>query len=337
MKRIFLTKAFFISVILIYSVLFLFCTIDLTKCFNNKNSNPYMTIMYTDKNNITQYVMYDLNTQKENIVYSYKNTGFPDGVIAENKKQLYYSLKTSDLYSHLFKVDFANKEKLGKQIMIPNINIDKFSISKNKIIMRIVQSEHKNFQIATYDLVNEKVNIWNTEETDLSILDFDYNKYTHKVYAIERSMNEFLKTNLPEIPNHKIIEFDENGNRLNEVFKINVFIDSISVSKDGSLALVSGSTDTPTPYIYMIDLKNSKVKTMLKSENGYIVKHPIFAPDEKGFYFLAITPESKTFITNLGESAQTRGIYYFNFSSQKITKIFMKDDGIVRNFNISHD
>lgn len=310
------------------------------KTINNNFKNSSMTIIYTDKNNLTHYSSYNINNQREQEIYRSKNSGFPNGSITYDEKNLYFSQKTSDLYYHIFKYDINSKRKRKRkraiQLSIPDVNIDTFYITKDKLYMRVVQKNHHNFQLGIYNLLSKKLIICNKNDKDINILDFCFNKYTNKIYTIEYSYHEFLLSHLPKIPIHRIIEYDEDGNKIKDLYKMNVFLDYITVTKNGNNALVSGSTLTPYPFIYKIDFKTFKIVTLIKSNKYNIVKHPLYAPDGKGFYFLAITPISKTFITNTGESVETRGVYYYNFYSKEITKIFMKDNGTVRNYSIQY-
>lgn len=339
-------KAIAISLIifLITSIMYFIYNYPNIKSIKLKSKEPAMTIIYTDKTNITHYVLYDFKTQNTKEIYSHENKDFPVGIITKDKMQLFYIDKTPDLKLHLFKLNIENDGNIGKEITIPNLNIDFINIADNRIFMRVRQLDNKyrrNFNIAVYNLESKKTDIWNKDETDLSIFNFCYNPNTHRIYAIERSEMECRTIHLPEVPTHKIVEFDENGNRIKELFKMNVFLENISVSKDGNKALVAGSTDLPKPYVYLVDLKNSTVKTVLESNNYYdnkefTGKSPIFSPDENGFYFLAITPESKTISSKFGEKFRSRGVYYYDFKTKNIKKIFMRDDGTVRYFNISY-
>ncbi len=300
-------------------------------------NNPTMLIMYTDKNRITHYLAYDLINKNTKEIYNHINRVFPAGSLSPDKKYLYYTERTPEPIYHLYKLDIHNSEKVVQEITIPDFNMDFIEVNRNKIYMRGLQLDdpnRRNFNIGVYDLNSNQMNIWNKEETDKSIFAFDYNPNTLKLYGVERSEKEVRSTQLPDRPTHKIVEFDKNGKRIRELDEINMSITDISVSKDGDTGLFTEASSTPYPSIYMIDFKTSTVTPVIEYDKKSIVKCPIYSPDEKGFYYLAITPDSKQITSDTGEKAWTRGVYYYDFATKTSTKIFMKDDAIVRNFTI---
>jgi hypothetical protein len=299
----------------------------------NISKGSFMTVVFTDKNNYNHYISYNVNARKDNEFYICKNTGFPSGSILNDKNVLYFSQKTSDLHYHLFKYD-KNSSTLTELISIPGISIDSFLVVKDKIYLRLIQNTHHNFQLGIYKLSSKKVFISDEKETDINIVDFSYDKKNNKLYTIEYSTDEFLSSHLPKVPLHSIVEYDANGKKTKVAYKMSVYLNNITISGDGSNALVSGSTLTPYPSIYKIDLTTLKKEVLLESNVSLIAKHPIFAPDGHGFYFLAMTPDTKVFISNTGESIKSRGVFYYDLSSKKIKNIFIRDDGTVRNYSI---
>lgn len=333
------------SKLIIVLIIVAFIITSLYIVYQNKTNNEVMLIMYTDINYVTHYISYDLKNQTRKELFNHVNTGFPTGSLSKDKKYLYYTYRTPEPLYHLYKLDIKSDEKIGNEIIIPDFDMDLLEVSDDRIYMRGVQLDdpyRRNFNIAVYDLQSGKINIWNKEEKDLSINDFDYNPDTQKLYVVEKSLTEFTSTRWPNMPTYKIVEFDKDGNRLRELFEMNMFIYNISVSKDGDKGLFLGATypksktpRPPVPRIYIVDFKTSKVETILESDKNFYLKDPIFAPDEKGFYFLAITPESRYVTDDSGEGLWTRGVYYYDFETKEMTKIFMKDDGVVRNININ--
>lgn len=51
-------------------------------------------------------------------------------------------------------------------------------------------------------------------------------------------------------------------------------------------------------------------------------------------YFCVTSTNSPVFISNTGGSIKSRGVFYYDLSSKKIEKIFMREDGTVRNYSI---
>lgn len=304
---------------------------------DNLVNNPIMLIMYTDTNQNTHYLTYDLINKSTREIHNHKNTVFPTSSLSTDKRYLYYTERTPEPIYHLYKLDISSSDQAVKEISIPNFNMDLIEVSGNKVYMRGLQLDdpnRRNFNIAVYDLHNNQLTIWNEEESDMSIFAFDYNPFTLRLYGIERSEKEVRSTQLPDRATHKIVEFDMTGKRIRELLNVKMSITNLSVSKDGTTGLFSGASSTPYPSIYMIDFQTSTITPIIEYDKKSIVKWPVYSTDEKGFYYLAITPESKQITSITGEKAWTRGIYYYDFSTKTSTKIFMKDDGIVRNFNI---
>ncbi len=210
-----------------------------------------------------------------------------------------------------------------------NIKIDKFCLGDNKIFCRARQKKHSNNSIAILNLLNNKLNVCYKEDNDTDVFKLEYNEFTNKIYTIERSMEDRNTFHLPNLPLHKIVVYDENGNRIKELFHMKGFINDISVSKDGSTALVSVSGTTPINEIYLVDLNNSSKKLIIKSTMDYIATHPIFSSDGKGFYFLAITSDSKVLLDDEHHVEKTRGIYYYDLTTKKTSKVFNKNNGFV--------
>lgn len=332
-------KIYTITIVLLFSILMMNIVYFISNSFYTKTTNnPTMLIIYTDVNNITHYVSYDFEKKSTKEIFNHENVGFPTGSFSDDRAYLYYTYRTPELNYHLYEADIRSNNKVKNEINIPSLAVDLLEVDGNKIYMRALQLDNpnrRNFNVVVYDMQSKEIDIWNKEETDISVYKFDYNPNTQKLYGVERSEKE-IRSQLPDRAPNRIVEFDKNGNRIQELLEMNMAIDSISVSKDGNKGLFSGNTTTTTPYstIYMADFKTSTVTPILEGNNQSIIKWPVFSPDEKGFYYLAITPDSKQMTGESGETAWTRGVYYYDFTTKTNSKIFMKDDGTVRYFII---
>lgn len=322
--------------IIIISIILLLILLIGFNLFTINNKNPIMTIVYTDKHNKTHYLAYDLKEKSVKEIFNHENLGFSTGSISKDRKKLYFTNRNIDNRGGLYELSIENSKNI-KEIHLPNLSIDVINIIDNKIYFRGLQMDdpyNKAFYIGTYDIKSREIDIWNKDEKDLSILNFTYNPATQKIYAIEISESERMEKDLPI---NKIVTFDKFGNQKTVLIELEIYIDNISISPDGRYALFSGSTFKPRSDIYMVDLKTSTVTTILESNDNTSVKWPSFSPDGKGFYYLAITPESKELIdmdgkTNIG----TRGVYYYDFASSKTSKIWMSDTGTVKYINIQY-
>lgn len=298
---------------------------------------PILLIMYTDLERNTYYVTNDLHSKENKNLLKHKTNNFPDGYLSDNRKTLYFTYSTynTEWEPHLVKKNFENKNNDCVYLYIPDLYPVQIQINKNKIFMKVIQLDdpyRRNFNIAVYDLETNEINIWNKEEKDLSVWRFEYNPYTQKLYGVERSESEIREAQPPKLPTYKVVEFDKEGNRLRKLLEIKMHIDSISVSKDGKYGIFTGSTHSYND-IFVVNFEDGTIKTIIKGNSTNLVKWPIFSPEEKGFYFLAITSESVKLTDDTGDY-WTRGVYYYDFQTKEITKIFMKDDGIVVNYKL---
>jgi len=301
-------------------------------------NNSTMLIMYNDMNDRTNYVIIDLITMEEKEILEVDFFGFPNSYLSHDKQFLYFTYTTyiTEWESHLIRTNInINDNYDWVYFDTPGLYVNDIEIHNDKIFMKVVQLDNpyrRNFNIAVYDINTKEINLWNKEEFDLSIWKFDYNPYTQKLYGVERSESGIRKAQPPKLPTYRIVEFDKDGNRLEELLEIKMSIDSISVSKDGKYGIFSGSTHSYND-IFIINFEDGTIKRILEGNSTNLVKWPIFSPDEKGFYYLAITSDSKILKDDTGQY-MTRGVYYYDFETKEAKLIFMKDDGIVLNFEV---
>lgn len=305
----------------------------LTTMHKSPNNN-FMTIMYNhDKD--SDYYKYDLETNQYKLVFTKPNNDYSGGAISRDGSILYYTSKDSNGKYNLYKRNINDNNSKDIQLT-KDIKIDVLSLGDDKIFCRYRQNNRRECGIAIYNLLTNQLSIISTEQIDSDVYTFKYNHFTKKLYAIERSLKEMNNSHLPDIPVHRVVEYDENGNRLKQLFEINEFIQGISVSKDEHSALISSSKDTPLSKIYLLNFQNSSKEIILESTWDTMVSRPTFSPDEKGFYFVGIMPDSKILVDDGAHVEKNKGIYYYDFTTKKISKIFRKDDGLVNEYYLDH-
>ena len=337
-KEVYMNRKPFLIVVMSLSLI-LFSLIGFYIKYNSNPSskvNNFMTIMVNNINMISYYYKYDIETNKFKEVYHKKNNNYTDGEITKDGNTLYYTDKDSNNKYNLYKTNINNSSHTNQQVT-KGIKIDMFCIGDNRIYCRAAQWGHGNYGVAIVNLSNNKLTLLNNKEDfDTDVYNFQYNQYTHKLYTIERSEKELQTIHLPNMPTSKIIEYTENGKKIKELFKIKGYIHNISVSKDGSTALISVTIEPTLDKIFLVNLKNLNKKLLLESSRDYAVSKAIFSADEKGFYLLAITPDSKVIDSSPQHIVRSRGIYYYNFTTQKTSKVFSISDSFVNDFNIQY-
>jgi len=212
-----------------------------------------------------------------------------------------------------------------------------FCLGNNKIYCRARQKNHSNNSIAILNLLDNKLNVCYKEENDVDVFKLQYNQFTHKIYTIERSLKERNNIHMPNMPLDKIMEYDENGNKTKELFQIKGYINDMSVSNDGSTALVSVFTgSTSINEIYIVNLTNLSKKLIIKCTMDSLVTHPIFSMDGIGFYFLATNSDSKVLFDDKQHVERTRSICYYDLTTKKTSRIFNKPDGFINDYNVQY-
>lgn len=300
----------------------------------------YISIMYTDLSFTANYGIYDLNSKEFKKIYSRQNDNYSDFAIDHESNMLYYSASIDKKYN-LYKVDLSKKKMVPEKLLEDNINADIFKLNNNKLFFRTRMYGHRNFTIGVYDLSNKRVNIWDEDETDITNYTFCCNKFNNKIYTIEYSVKDAYSVNSKGIPTNSIVRYDENGNKEKELYSTKKFIHCISVNSDGTKALIIASEDEPVFTLYLIDLNTGKEEILFKSKETFDgitflrLKDPQFSSDDKGFYFFASTQDSKILEHyDYTDPLMSREIYYYDFSTKKITKIFGITNEVINRFKL---
>lgn len=312
-----------------------------------KRNTSFIVFTFTDLNQVTYYYKYDLKNQQTEQLLESNITTAPRAVLHKQKNEMYFPYRSSDGSVQLFKKDLNQRNSEKTQLTNSLYAINNFLLADSKIFMNVVNGNHRNLQLATYDIEKKRLNVWDSNDTDKNIRDFDYSKTTNKVYAVVYSNKELYdkilqaRSTNPYVlspPTYTIVEYDSNGNKLRDICKINKGIDRISVSNQGDTLLISATEQEVVgkSAIYKIDIdKGSLTPVLVEDKNHMFLTEPRFSPDKEGFYFLA-SPSNKTLKDKEGVEGRNRMLYYFNFNSKKITKVWGKENGTINHFMIQY-
>lgn len=309
--------------------------------------NTYMSLMYTNKQQ-EDYVMncgiYNAELNKFKTLYSKKKHDYSDFAFDTKNNILYYSDLTEKKYN-IFKINLNEKNLTPSGLLKDNFNGDIFDLYKNRIVFRMFDRIHQNHTIGTYDLRNGKVIVWKSRDMDMTIYNFYCNSFNNKIYTIERSLKEMHTVRFPDIPRHRIIQYNENGIKEKEIYSTDKFIHNISLDGNGNNILFDAVTiedRKPVNKIYIINLNTLKENILLDTQrqfDKYIftrLKMPEFSPDGKGFYFLGSVSDSAILEHPEGTIPITvNGIYYYKFSDKSIHKIFEIPHAFINNYKIN--
>lgn len=323
-----------ISIVILLSIV-------LTYIIINSKKDSYLSILYTDKNLVSTYGMYDLESSNFKALYTRTKNGYADISIDKKNNILFYSDKDgNESVSSIVKVDLSKNNDNTTKL----VNGDIFDVYNNTIFFRKLQDGHHKFSIGSYNIDNGKWSIWNNTENDLTSTNFYYNFLNKKLYTIEFSLAEVPIKRLPNMPTNKIVQYDTSGVKEKEIYSTNKNINNISINKKGNKVLFDAASfenDRVTNKIYLVNLDTGNEEILIKpndvfnNETFISFKSPQFSLDEKGFYFIGTTTESKVIEQVKGTTPTlSNAIYYYEFDTKKVSKIFEAPNMFINKFKI---
>jgi hypothetical protein len=311
---------------------------------STSKGHTYISLMYSNKHDedyVANYGIYNINSNEFKHLYSHKKHGYSDFAIDTKNNILYYSDLIDKRYN-IFRANLNSKDL--NYLKMLNVNGDIFNLYKNKIVFRSFDKVNQRHSIGIYDLINDKVKLWNNEDKDSTIYNFCCNTFNSRIYTIELSLTEMHTKRFPNIPKHRIIQYNEYGIKEKEVYSSDKFMNNISVNSDGNKVLFDATNiedNKPINKIYMIDLNSLKEIIMIESKGKFEeypltrMKMPQFSPDGKGFYFLGSMSTSKIIEHPEGTIPVTvNSIYYYDFSTKNIVKIFEVPNAFINIYKI---
>ncbi len=294
----------------------------------DNNNNEELLIISAPNNKVINYYEYDIAKQNLNKIYSINKTCYPTASLSNDGKILYYTKSDKDGYAQLFQRNLnTNQEKqLTTKVVDKVVNVDflKINYKKNLIYLRTVQDDHRNFNLSIYDISNNKLNILDKNEKDLSDQFFDFTNSSNSILVFQNSeqekfnlMDEANKSkNFNYSINNKMIIKDENG-RYEENYgtiKSNIVDVSISPNKQSAIILTE-EMDKFKKQIILDSFNNvNEPKSILSTDGRYQdIATICFSKDGNGFYFVA------------SESNNQYNVYYYDLKN-KTTLTVLKID-----------
>ncbi|MCB2300034.1 hypothetical protein [Clostridium tagluense] len=257
-------KVFLIMILIFCSLLY-----SLKPMAIDNTKNPFLTIMFNTSSK-TYYYKYDLKTNTYKTIYYKGNNGYySDGIAAKGGSALYYTDRVNGNYN-LYKIKINGKPSDIIQLT-KNIKIDMFCLGDNKIFCRARQKINSNNSIAILNLLNNKLNVCYKEENDTDVFKLEHNQFTNKIYTIESSIEDRNTFHLPNLPLNKIIEYDENGNRIKELFQMKGFY-FLAINSDSKVLLTDKQHVERTRSIYYYDLTTKKTSKIFNKIDGFVIK-----------------------------------------------------------------
>ncbi|NFO05628.1 hypothetical protein FDB23_16470 [Clostridium botulinum] len=297
--------------------------------------NDNISIMYTDKDYKSTYSIY--NTHKKSIknIFYRKNENYSDFIIDKVTDTFYFSDLVNNKYN-IYKMDLSNNNKLVN-LLNNEYSGDIFDLNNDKIIFRTFTADNTSYTLGVYNLKENKIKLWDNQDSDSYVYNFYWDKDAHVIYTIERSIKDMEST---QDPIHNIFKYDENGKNKELLYSTRKFINNISVNEKKNKIIFDAATienNNLINKIYLLNLDNNTEQILLESnENFNSVKKPKLSPNGNGFYFLATTSKSKIIEDVEGSvPIMSNAIYYYDFTSNKTSKTFEDSNFIINNFKLN--
>ncbi|KLU66414.1 hypothetical protein DEAC_c18130 [Desulfosporosinus acididurans] len=118
-------------------------------------------------------------------------------------------------------------------------------------------------------------------------------------------------------------------------------MDDISLSSDASNLIISISTEwlnngQGKKNIFL--LQNTKTgegkQILISSEQFQGIKNAKYSADGKGFYFLAIKPDAKSFINDGGYTKTQNTLFYYDLQTEQSKELWSVNNKTITNYEV---
>ena len=315
------------------------CSIPINQNSANESELPYLSItMTTQEENgelLIHFLTYDIASKEIKEAAQVPMTAqYSLGVIDKRHNSLYFAERDTSGSDQLVKIDLKNnnKEKLTKSLYAINYIIP----SNNKIIVAAQKHETRNVELVTYEPDAKKLILWDKNDHDTCVQSLTFNPHSKKLYASLFSFQESLdkiqqyeqeQAEHLKPPVFRIVEYSTDGKQLRTLLTIEEYVMTFAVSEDETKAVLRSAPMVFSPrQVYLIDLETGE-RQPLTIKNYDAFEHIYFSPDNKGLYLTAI---AKANIEE--EGGVPNGLYYYDFETKQMERIFAQPNGYVNNF-----
>lgn len=323
--------------------------------YASETSPSTLLITFTDINDPKDYVnyyKYDPINKDEKHLARYRSDIYPTGMLSNDAKFLYVNRSRTlggrdYVQLHRWSLPVTSTEDstlLTSHRNIWNVDFLRINNKNSQIYMRIVQPNYFNAQLASFDLQNNTTTIWDKQNKDTEVQNFDYNPVTDQVIVLEHSMTEEVsklkRANSQESPlqplTYHVVLYNSSGKKIREVTTIKKNILDISFAPDGKKALFTATDhySSESKYtVYSLDLQNHKVTPIFSETDQYTkIKQAQYSPDSKKIYFLTIRKDAPFLSKDPLRRARPRILAVYDVSTGKISEVWKKEKGTINNF-----
>ncbi|WP_346836017.1 hypothetical protein [Paenibacillus polymyxa] len=301
---------------------------------------PYLSLTATDKTGHNHYYTYQIlgGSIKEAAVL--KDTAqYPLGVVDLNKDDIFYAEREAGS-DQLFQYNMNTKQsmKLTSHLFAINYMIP----VKDQVLLAAASQEKNSVQIYSFDLKNNKLVPWfSSSDDDTSVQTMALDSLGKFLYvtlfsADERRMNvraaEKAQADDVVPAKHRVLKFDLKGNLITEVLSSNDKITEVAISPDSKSVVIKSSDRVFKPRkLTLVDLR-TKQEEPLKITNISSIDKICFSPNNKGIYFTGVPKEEEKNTHSVTEAGPPNQLYYYEFKTKKLEKLFSKPDQYINNF-----
>ncbi|TQR35979.1 hypothetical protein C7Y47_06760 [Lysinibacillus sphaericus] len=338
-----------LTLILIITVMI--CIVFSKKIFSINDHNPSESKLYINvfgpKSLKFTFYHFDQSQNKSKVLFSKETTDFTAFAYSERTNILYFADVISDHTIQLFENDLNTNQM--KQLTTVFHNVDFIQIDKAQriIFMRVLlRDELKNFHMATYNLDTQKIQIWDEDNKDSSILDFNYNPNNNQLIVVsfsededQKKLDEVNKNQTKLQPTKYSLDiYDIEGQKKKHVADVERFISGASLAPDASSVIISydEAVDSPISHVVEIDIKTKKVKHLLDSSNIYSkIRSVKYDEKKEGFYFLSSFIDEKKGYSIL-EIPKESVLSYYDIKKNKVRNVWRAKKSVIVNYSAEH-
>ncbi|MFT9816517.1 hypothetical protein [Lysinibacillus sp. NPDC056185] len=313
---------------------------------NASESNLYINVFDPKSLKFTFY-HFDQIQNKSKLLFSKETADYTAFAYSERTNKLYFADGISDHTIQLFENDLNTNQM--KQLTTLFNNVDFIQIDKDQkiILMRVLlRDEFRNFHIATYNLQTKKIQIWEEDNKDRSVLDFNYNPNNNQLIVVSFSENEDQKklteanknqTKLQPIK-HSLDIYNIEGQQIKHIADVERLISGASLAPDASSVIISydEAVDSPISHVVEIDIQSNTVKPLLDSSGIYSkIRSVKFDEKKEGFYFLSSFIDEKKGYSIL-EIPKESVLSYYDIKKNKVRNVWRAERSVIVNYSAEH-
>lgn len=313
---------------------------------SKQNLNPYLLVTFVDTQLNTHYYKYNIKSKENDLLNKRSMTDYPTSIQTKNKNFLYYTSRENSKYTQLYELNLKTDKSRKLTSQFASVDYLRVDEKSEKIYMRVSLEDHRNFTVATYNTKTGKIDIFNPEEEDLSIKNFDVNTSTGEVLAIVFSskqdyenVDKSNKNQTPlELTPHYLKLINLSTNKSKTLCTLNKDVLDVSIYSNGNKALFTANDKHDLisygqRKMYLLDIKTQKYNPIIKDSSNYMdISSPNFSIDGNGFYYIATNFNCEPISDTTGITIYPKVILYYDFSTKDSNEVWLKTNGNIRNF-----